>query len=66
MYRAKMFNLATWFDDDGNLCAFAADFPFKAGDYAIVYDVLTEGCKSTQILSLSSGTDAYGKEYYEI
>lgn len=66
LYRARMYDLKTWFNDDGKLCAYAEGFPFKAGDYAIVYDVSTEGCQNTYISSLSSETDAYGKEYYKI
>lgn len=66
LYRAKMYDIKTWFED-GVLCAHADGFPFKKGDTAIVYDVLTEDCRSLEINSLDDeGHDSYGKKYYKI
>ena len=66
LYRAKMYDIKTWFED-GVLCAHADGFPFKKGDAAIVYDVLTEDCRSLEIVSLDDGgNDAYGKKCYKI
>ena len=67
LYRAKMYDINTWFDESGILCVHADGFPFKKGDAVIVYDVLTEDCRSREIEFLTDGGyDAYGKKFYKV
>ena len=67
LYRAEMYDIDTWFDDNGVLCAYVDGFPFKKGNYAIVYDILQGDCRSLEIEKLEDGgRDAYGNKFYKI